>query len=104
MTELSESLSLFISGSSEPVFSAPWEAHAFALAVKLHEKGLYSWSEWSQYLSRVIHDHDSHSSHTYYEHWLQALENLLVDKGVVDAKEILQEIQILQMQTQQPEH
>ena len=103
MTKISESLSLFVSGTSEPVFSAPWEAHAFALAVKLHEKGFYSWSEWSHYLSKSIHGHDSHGSHTY-EHWLQALENLLIDKGVVDAKELLQEVQKLQLRTQQSDH
>ena len=28
-----------------PVFRAPWEAHAFAMALALHEKGLFAWSE-----------------------------------------------------------
>jgi hypothetical protein len=31
----------------EPVFVEPWQAHAFALAVKLSEAGVFSWSEWA---------------------------------------------------------
>jgi len=31
----------------EPVFAEPWQAHAFALAVKLSEAGFFTWSEWS---------------------------------------------------------
>ena len=27
----------------QPVFAEPWEAHAFAIAVKLSEKGLLKW-------------------------------------------------------------
>ena len=37
-----------------PVFSAPWEAHAFAMALALHEKGLFVWSEWSAMLGEEI--------------------------------------------------
>ena len=36
-----------------PVFKAPWEAHAFAMTLKLHECGVFSWSEWAAALSRA---------------------------------------------------
>ena len=36
---------------AEQVFAEPWQAEAFALAVALHEKGLFSWSEWAEALS-----------------------------------------------------
>ena len=33
-----------------PVFSEPWQAEAFALAVSLNERGIFTWSEWAQIL------------------------------------------------------
>ena len=35
----------------EPVFREPWEAHAFAMAVRLHERGLFTWPEWAATLA-----------------------------------------------------
>jgi len=37
-----------------PVFSEPWEAHAFALAVRLSEAGFFSWREWTAFLTQEI--------------------------------------------------
>jgi nitrile hydratase accessory protein len=37
-----------------PVFRGPWEAHAFAMALALYEKGLFAWSEWSAMLGEEI--------------------------------------------------
>jgi hypothetical protein len=31
-----------------PVFREPWEAEAFALAVSLNERGLFTWKEWAK--------------------------------------------------------
>jgi nitrile hydratase accessory protein len=65
----------------EPVFREPWEARAFALAVSLHERGVFTWPEWAHALGAQIAaapaDDDSH----YYGHWLSALERLLANKG-----------------------
>jgi nitrile hydratase accessory protein len=33
-----------------PVFAEPWEAQAFALAVKLSEQGHFTWKEWTETL------------------------------------------------------
>src|SRR5215471_5568922 len=38
----------------EPVFAEPWQAHAFALAVKLSERGLFTWAEWSATLAEEL--------------------------------------------------
>jgi len=69
-----------------PVFRAPWEAAAFALAVSLHRKGLYTWPEWTAQLSAQIKAAqlagDPDCGDTYYQHWLAALETLVVAKGV----------------------
>ena len=39
-----------------PVFRAPWEAQAFAMTLSLHERGEFTWSEWTQALSEAIAD------------------------------------------------
>ena len=37
-----------------PVFREPWEAQAFAMALKLHERGLFTWPEWAATLADEI--------------------------------------------------
>jgi nitrile hydratase accessory protein len=70
-----------------PVFNEPWEAHAFALAVRLSEAGFFTWPEWAAVLSDEIkiaqERGDPDLGQTYYEHWLKALERLCVDKDLV---------------------
>jgi nitrile hydratase accessory protein len=69
-----------------PVFREPWEAQAFAMALALHERGLFSWSEWAATLSAEIKRAqaagDPDTGETYYRHWLAALERLIAEKGV----------------------
>ena len=35
-----------------PVFAEPWEAQAFALAVRLSEQGHFTWKEWAAALAQ----------------------------------------------------
>jgi nitrile hydratase accessory protein len=71
-----------------PVFAEPWQAQAFALAVKLSEQGHFTWKEWADALAAELKsaadrgeaDDGSH----YYEHWLAALERLVTVKGLSD--------------------
>ena len=37
-----------------PVFNEPWEAQAFALAVKLSEQGYFTWKEWAAALAEEL--------------------------------------------------
>ena len=71
-----------------PVFDEPWQAKAFAMTVKLHEQGLFSWEEWASVLSDAIKTAqdagDPDLGNTYYDHWLSALERLVTDKGAAD--------------------
>lgn len=64
-----------------PVFEAPWQAQAFALAVQLHAEGAFSWAEWAEALSEQLKaaGPDDDGSR-YYEHWLAALEGLVAAK------------------------
>ena len=71
-----------------PVFREPWEAQAFALAVKLSEQGYFTWKEWAAALAeelRAAVDRGEPDDGThYYEHWLATLERLVTAKGLSD--------------------
>lgn len=62
-------------------FAAPWEAQIFAMVVKLHERGLFEWSEFAERLSREIR---AHPDGPYYHCWFGAAVELLIAKGVLD--------------------
>jgi len=69
-----------------PVFRAPWEAQAFAMALSLHDRGVFTWSEWAAALAdqikRAQAAGDPDTGETYYLHWLATLEGLVASKGV----------------------
>lgn len=67
-----------------PVFAEPWEAQAFAMAVKLNEAGHFAWSEWADMLGAELRAYPERS---YYENWLGALETLAERKGLTDDAE-----------------
>ena len=71
-----------------PVFREPWEAQAFAMTIALHERGLFTWSEWTDALVAAINRAqtagDPDTGETYYSHWLDALEHVVAAKGVTD--------------------
>jgi nitrile hydratase accessory protein len=73
-----------------PVFREPWEAQAFAMALALHERGLFTWAEWAATLSgeikRAQAAGDPDTGETYYRHWLAALERLISAKGVATSE------------------
>lgn len=76
-----------------PVFAEPWQAQAFALAVKLSESGYFSWKEWAAALAeelRAAADRGQPDDGSrYYEYWLAALERLVGAKGLCDRAEML---------------
>ena len=80
-----QSLPQMILDGDEPVFSAPWEAQAFALTISLYEKGLFTWAEWADHLSAEVH---SGENRDYYQHWLVALEKLMAIKQVTSPEEV----------------
>jgi len=74
-------------GADGPVFRAPWEAQAFALTLALHERGEFTWSEWTQTLAAVIGEvrerGEPDLGDQYYRHWLTALERIASAKRLV---------------------
>ena len=75
-----------------PVFSAPWEAQAFAMTLALYERGVFTWPEWAAALaariSRAQAEGDADLGDTYYTHWLAALEDIVGGKGVASPGEL----------------
>ena len=73
-----------------PVFREPWEAQAFAMTLALHSRGLFTWPEWAATLAAEIKRAqaagDPDTGETYYRHWLAALERIVAEKGVSDAR------------------
>jgi nitrile hydratase accessory protein len=68
----------------EPVFAEPWQAQAFAMAVKLHERGLFTWPEWAAALGAEI---KAAPERPYYESWLATLERMAEAKAAVSKAE-----------------
>jgi len=76
-----------------PVFRAPWEAQAFAMAVQLHESGHFTWKEWAARLADEIASArergDQDDGSRYYHYWLAALEKIAAEKGLVTTEELV---------------
>jgi nitrile hydratase accessory protein len=71
-----------------PVFAEPWQAQAFALAVRLSTQGYFTWKEWAAALAEELQSASDRGKpddgSRYYEHWLSALERLVAAKGLAD--------------------
>lgn len=67
---------------NEPAFTAPWEARAFAMVRTLQESGVLTAREWADALGEAIRRAqaagDPDDGGTYYQHWLDALERVVV--------------------------
>ena len=76
-----------------PVFAEPWQAQAFALAVKLSEQGYFTWKEWAAALAEELkaaaNRGEPDDGSRYYQHWLAALEHLVTAKGLSDPPTLL---------------
>jgi nitrile hydratase accessory protein len=76
-----------------PVFAEPWQAQAFALAVKLSEQGHFTWKEWAAALAaelKAAADRgEPDDGSRYYHHWLAALEKLVISKRLSDPVALL---------------
>jgi nitrile hydratase accessory protein len=72
----------------QPVFAEPWQAQAFALAVRLSEQGYFTWTEWAATLAEELKAAaecgEADDGSRYYDHWLAALERIVTAKGLTD--------------------
>jgi nitrile hydratase accessory protein len=75
-----------------PVFRSPWQAQAFAMTLALYERGLFSWTEWAKALALRIQAAPAQPGEdptdAYYRQWLEALEQVVAEKGASSAGEL----------------
>ena len=75
------------------VFAEPWQAQAFALAIKLSEQGYFTWKEWATALADELRAAarrgEPDDGSLYYHHWLDTLERLVTNKGLADPATLL---------------
>ena len=71
------------------VFREPWEAQAFAMALALYDRGVFTWNEWAAMLADEIRraqaGGDPDTGETYYRHWLATLERMVAEKDVTSS-------------------
>jgi nitrile hydratase accessory protein len=69
-----------------PVFAEPWQAQVFAVVAGLTEAGKISHQEWADRLGAVLREAETRGEYDtgrrYYDHWLTALERLVVEKSM----------------------
>ena len=79
-------------GDTELVFSEPWEAQAFAMAVTLSSNGYFTWKEWAATLAEVIAESKASGGpidgSDYYQNFVAALEQLIIDKDITDFSDL----------------
>ena len=68
--------------ATERVFAEPWQAQAFALAVRLSQQGHFTWKEWVAALAQELATDPTDDGNRYYVHWLAALERLVIEKSL----------------------
>ena len=71
-----------------PIFAEPWQATAFALAVRLSTEGQFTWKEWAEVLAEELKADELRGEPSdgsrYYYCWLMALERLVIEKHLSD--------------------
>ena len=76
-----------------PVFAEPWQAQAFALAVRVSAEGHFTWKEWAAALAAELKSAadrgEPDDGSRYYQHWLAALERLVTEKQLTDVAALL---------------
>ena len=72
-----------------PVFDAPWQAQAFAMALTLQQRGMFTWTDWAEMLgaarARAAAEGAPDTGESYYRDWLATLERMVTARGLADA-------------------
>jgi nitrile hydratase accessory protein len=75
--------------NGELVFAEPWEGRAFGLAMALHDGGFFEWEAFRQELIRAVARAEAAGGEfSYYRCWLEALQTLVTDTGLVDGQAV----------------
>lgn len=79
-------------GYDDDVFAEPWQARAFALALALSERGLFSLRDFQVALIGRINSYEKGQciagTGDYYTRWIEALEDLLAQKELLPSERL----------------
>ena len=92
---------------SDLVFSAPWHCELFALTIYMYEKNVFDWEHWTSELGKKLKDKPASAPDDldyYYSSWLEALEELVLHKGVTRLDDIKREVSIQMKQLRDDDH
>ncbi len=84
--------------NGELVFRSPWEARSFGIAVALNAGGLYEWEDFTANLVAEISSAEDYDVEAYYEKWLSALEQIVVDQGLLSKAEFVERLALFSQQ------
>jgi len=65
--------------TDEPLFSAPWERRMFAVMMAAFSSDIFNVDEFRHGVERMAPA--EYLTTSYYEHWLHALERVMIEKG-----------------------
>lgn len=82
----------------EPYFHHDWEADVFGLLPVTMGQEMYNIDEFRHAIERMDPVHYLDSS--YYEHWLSAMEMLLVKKGILTEDELQEKLTTVEAETE----
>jgi nitrile hydratase len=75
-----------------PTFDSPAQARAFGLVVSLWREGVFEWNQFqSALIDRIATDEGDLETDTeaaYYDHWIEAAEQLLEAEGHVSSESL----------------
>jgi nitrile hydratase subunit beta len=79
--------------NGELLFRRLWEGRAFGMAIALSKKGHYDWEEFRQGLITSIAEWEAEHCKDdpdwdYYERWLSALEQMILESGLLSRQQI----------------
>ena len=72
--------------TDEPIFHADWERRMFALWMAAFACGIYDDNEFRHAIERIAPA--EYLTTSYYEHWLIAMERVMVEKGQFDGADL----------------
>jgi nitrile hydratase accessory protein len=80
--------------NGELIFDAPWQSRVFGMTVKLHEDGLFEWSEFQESLIAAVAAHEAElrdaEAYDYWSCWLEAFRVLAAEKHWFDGELLAQ--------------
>jgi len=94
--------------NGEVVFEEPWQGRAFGMARTLADAGVYTWDEFRAHLIAVIAAWErtapAGTPYAYYDHFLEALERVLAEKGVLDGSVLTSRTRLLAARPHEHDH